>query len=118
GTTNAVAAPPAGRQALSNAVLDERWRQSLAALEAADPRAVIRTGWESEPVKPVWIDPAVRRPLHPVDGESGEPWVLCRDEAALAAAGLPPYGSTLHRYLYLPKQGPKSAFIPVTPEAP
>jgi hypothetical protein len=101
----------------SNALLDKRWSQNVAALEQVDPVGLIRTGWESEPPPAVWIDPASMRLIQAVDTESQDAFTLCRDEGALAGAGLPPYGSTLHRYLYLPRSAGKF-FIPVTQDAP
>ena len=103
--------------AVSNAVLDKRWLQNVAALEQVDPVGLIRTGWESEPPPAVWIDPGSMRLIQAVDTASQDVFTLCRDEGALAGAGLPPYGSTLHRYLYLPRSAEKF-FVPVTQDAP
>jgi hypothetical protein len=102
---------------VSNSVLDRRWLQNVQALEQIDPLALIRTGWESQPPPALWIDPASMLPYHAVDADCQDMWILCRDEAALAAAGLPPYGSTLYRYLYLPRSAEKF-FVPVTADAP
>ncbi len=106
------------REALSNQVLDERWRKTFQALSQADPTAAIRTGFESKHPLPTYVDLSSMEPLHPVDPQSSERWVLCEDDALLAGKGLPTYSASLHRYLYLPPLGGESPFIPVTPDAP
>jgi hypothetical protein len=115
---NAASAPVAVRGVVTNAILDDRWAQLVGSLETVDANSVIRTGWEARPPAPVWLDATAKQPVHPKDTETGDLWMLCRDEAALAGAGLPPYGSTLHRYLYLPKRAAASIFVPVTADAP
>ncbi len=104
-------APAAIRDALSNRVLDQRWRDTW---QAMDPGECIHTGWESEPAPVVWLDVSQGAPVHPMDSASGERWQLCRDDAALVAAELAPYSTSLHRYLYLASQGGKSKFVPIT----
>jgi hypothetical protein len=107
-------APAAIRDALSNRVLDERWRDTCRAL---NPGQNIHTGWEDEPGPIVWLDPARGEPIYPVDS-TGEKWQLCRDDQALVDAGLPVYSSSLHRYLSLASQKGKSKFVAVTSGAP
>jgi len=46
------------------------------------------------------------------------PWELCRDDPIPEAKGLPAYGTSLHRYLWLRDFGEDSPFVAVTPEAP
>lgn len=104
------------REALSNDALDTRWQRQFLSLCAPDLKGIIRTGWERRHPLPMWLDLEKRLPVHPSDGN--DPWRLCTDDATLAAAGLPPYSTSLHRYLYLHKLGPKSTFIPVTADAP
>ncbi len=106
------------REALSNRVLDERWARHVEALAEIDPTGLVRTGWETKHPPPVYLDLKAGQPVCPVDGVSGEAWMLCEDDALLARKGLPPYSTSLHRYLYLPKEGEGSPFVPVTPEAP
>jgi hypothetical protein len=108
----------AWRESLSNAALDTRWQRQFQAFAAADPTLLFRTGWETRHPLPLWFDPAKREPVHPHDAQGGEAWRLCTDDAALSAAGLPPYGTSLHRYLWLPKRGAQSPFVPVTPGTP
>jgi hypothetical protein len=108
----------AWRESLSNAALDARWQRQFQAFAAGDPKLVLRTGWETKHPLPLWVDPAKREPVHPQEAQGGEAWRLCTDEALLSGAGLPPFGTSLHRYLYLPKRGAQSPFVPVTPDAP
>lgn len=115
---NVLTAPPAARDSLSNAVLDKRWQETCSALEALAPADTFVTGWEAEPAPPTWIDPKTARPLHPVDEATHKRWALCRDESALAEAGLPSYATTLHRYLYIPEHPAESPFVAITPDAP
>jgi hypothetical protein len=108
------------RESLNNLALEERWRQQAAAMDRLERPMLFRTGWEGLGDRPpvTFIDPAKREPVHPVDKETGDRWTLCTDDALLAKHGLAPFGTTLHRYLYLPKLGPDSIFVPVTTGAP
>jgi hypothetical protein len=106
------------RQALSNAILDERWKGYHRSLLETDPQAVIRTGWETDHPLPLYVDLSAMEPVHPVDGQSGSHWRLCRDDAFLAGKRLPAYSTSLHRYLYLPELGADSPLVPATADAP
>ncbi len=103
---------------LSNALLDERWAGHFDGLCQANAGAVLATGWESSHPPPLFISLKDLVPLVPAHRESGEPWSLCRDDALLQRNGLPPYSSSLHRYLYVPKLENESPFAPVTEGAP
>ena len=108
---------PTAREAVSNLILDERWRLQVQALAAMDSAALLMTGWETINPLPTFIDLKTLQPMHPTDPQSGEVLELCRDEKVLAEAGLPGYTATLHRYLYAPKsQFP--AFYPVQQNSP
>lgn len=115
---NVASAPSAARENLSNTVLDKRWQETSTALEALAPADTFRTGWESEPALPTWIDPKAGQPVHPVEAATHRRWALCRDESALAEAGLASYASTLHRYLYVPEHPAETPFVAITPDAP
>jgi len=106
------------REALSNNVLDDRWRGYFRSLEQTDPSAVIRTGWETEHPLPVYVDLSTMEPIHPVDSQSGTHWVLCRNDQLLTSKQLPAYSTSLHRYLYLPELAGESPFVAVTSGAP
>jgi hypothetical protein len=103
---------------LSNAALDERWRRQFRAFEQLEAAAIVRTGWELAHPLPTFLDLAARLAVHPVEPGSGAPWKLCTDEGILEKMDLPSYGSSLHRYLYMPEAGDQSPFVPVTPGAP
>jgi hypothetical protein len=112
------ASPAAAREALSNKILDDRWGKIFKAYDALDgqtPSSVIRTGFETVHPAPLFYDPEKNETLHPVDAFSSTPWKLCTDDALLASKGLPPYSSSLHRYLCADA---KSPLIPVTVDAP
>jgi len=106
------------REALSNAVLDDRWRRHLRAVEELEPGAIMRAGWETAHPLPTFLDMAKLEPVHPTDSDTGGHWRLCEDDALLAGSGLPAYATSLHRYLYLPEAGEQTAFVPVTRDAP
>jgi len=105
-------------QSLSNASLDNRWRQQSQAFEHLGVSAAVKTGWESEHPLPTFLDISTRSPIHPMDTNSGTPWRLCLDEGLLQQKNLPSYNGSLHRYLYIPELGAKSQLVPVTSGAP
>ena len=113
--------PAAAREALSNRVLDERWTKLFKAYDALDEQparggsVLYRTGFESAHPGPLFYDTEKREIIHPVDAFSGTAWKLCTDDALLTSKGLPPYSSSLHRYLVADA---KSPLIPTTPDAP
>ena len=119
---------PAWREAQSNPMLDARWRRQVESFNVVDPRTLIRTGGESEHPLPTWLDLAKREPVHPVHDGGDAPWRLCENDAALTAAGLPPFTGSLHRYLSAGGEGKEAKgnkqaagateFVPVTPDAP
>jgi len=106
------------REALSNEVLDRRWKGYFQALVEADPAAVIRTGWETAHPLPTYVDLSSMGPIHPADPQSGEQWTLCCDDALLASKGVPAYSGSLHRYLYLPELGAEGPLVPASSDAP
>ncbi len=73
--------------------LDRKWKAMREDLAAADGPATLRLGIEDSPLDPLILDPSLGE--HPHAGE----WKLCRDDHALAAAGLPGHQSSFHRYL-------------------
>jgi hypothetical protein len=108
----------ASYQSLSNAMLDNRWRQQSQAFEHLEGAAIVKTGWESEHPLPTFLDISARSPVHPIDPNSGTPWKLCVDEGLLQQKNLPSYAGSLHRYLYVPALGEESQLVPVTSGAP
>lgn len=109
---------PAVRDALSNSAMDQRWREQVKAFERFERPVIIRTGWETSRPPVTFLDAGKREPVHPVDRESGDRWTLCEDDEILRKKGLAPFSSTLHRYLFLPKLGTDSVFVPLTAGAP
>ena len=109
---------PALREAFSNKTLDRRWAAQVETFTAMDPAGVVRTGWEEKHPQPCFLDLAKSAPVRPGETDSAGPWELCQDDAALVAAGLPPFGHSLFRYLWQPKAGASGRFIPVTAGAP
>ncbi len=106
---------PAVREAFSNHAMDERWANIAKSFAALNPRRFIQTGWETKHPLPTFLDLSRKQPVHP--GTPGNRWELCQDDAALQAAGLPTYGTSLFRYLYQPGSK-ESGFIPVVSGAP
>ena len=114
---NLAAAVATYTEALSNKVLDDRWRRHAAALEESDAAELIATGWETAHPLPVWLDMANLLPVQPRPDASAEPWKLCVDDALLTQNGLPAYSTSLHRYLCGPLAG-GIIFVPTTADAP
>ena len=91
-----------GRQAPSNAELDGIWQQERAELlRVHSPNVVAPIAVPSALTQspPVFFCRRIDRYFHPVCPRTGGLLTVCRDDARLASAGLPPYGSDTVRYL-------------------
>lgn len=118
-TDGLVDVPPAYRDAMTNAKLDERWKRWCQSLESSGlADGLVHAGWEQQHPTPLLIDLKELRTIRPVDQSSNGYWLLCEDDGLLASRGLPAYGSTAHRYLHVREQGGDTSFVPVTKGAP
>ncbi len=109
---------PACREALSNAILDKRWKNLAKNLETLHHDGIIRTGWEETHPAPTLLHAEKQKPIHPLDPVTGAAWELCMDDDLLAEHGLPPYKTSLDRYLFVRDKDGKPTFSPVTTDAP
>ena len=101
---------------LTNATLDNRWRETVDDFRALDGESSIVLKLETDHPLPSLIDPKKFAAVHPVDAVSGKQWELCLDDAVLQQAGLPTYSRSLSRYLYLPGVA-DGKFIPVSADS-
>jgi hypothetical protein len=85
---------------MTNHLMDQRWAARVDLFRILDPGGLIEIGWENENPAPQYINAADRSLGVLTDPSTNQPLKLCRDEAALAAAGLPSYVSSLHRYVW------------------
>jgi hypothetical protein len=108
---------PALRESATNLTLDQRWTQRAAAMRNLDPLSSITTGWESTHPRPIFFDAAQSRCVNPTDPQTNQAWELLCDDSALVSRGLPPFNTSLHRYLHLPNV-PDAPLVPVTADAP
>lgn len=99
-----------------NEVMDQQWAQRAERWKASAPERFLATGWESQHPLPLFLNLSLDSTSHPRDAETGEQWQLATDDAVLTAAGLPPYRTSLFRYLTSGGQSPR--FIPITQGAP
>jgi len=90
------ARPPGDALISSNTARDKAWELLVARLRAADPAGSFATRCERSPARPTFIDTKTWLPFHPAT-ESGTIEV-CRDDTALAAAGLPKYSEHTARF--------------------
>jgi hypothetical protein len=102
---------------LTNKILDRRWSERVEMFRSLKRGTIIETGAESVHPAPAFIDEKESCVVHPVEPETGRRFLLCEDEAALEKAGLPPYVSTLHRYLWS-GHPLEPLFLSVTSDAP
>jgi hypothetical protein len=109
---------PAYREQMSNHALDEQWAMRAKTFREMDPEGFLQAGWESAHPLPTFLDLEKAAPVHPADEAAGGRWELCRDDAMLKAAGLPPYSTSLFRYLHQPALAERSRFVPVVAGAP
>lgn len=106
------------REVLNNRLLDERFKRHCQAEDHPPHGPLLTCGWEKNHPRPSFIDPQTNLTINPVDKESGLDWTLCEDDGVLKQAGLAPFSSTLHRYLWLEAKGDESPFAAVTAGAP
>lgn len=115
------------RDAINNTKLDARFAQRATAATEFDKThdgnapaqaPAIVCGFEKEHPRPILINRRTLEVVRPIEKGSNGAWVLCTDDAALSAAGLPAYSSTLHRYLYVRELKDQAVFVPVTRGAP
>jgi hypothetical protein len=109
---------PAQRESFSNQSLDVRWSRNAEALNHLDPRGALHTGWEEMHPLPCFLDLSRALPVHPAGPDGTGPWELCRDDKLLGSAGLPPFATSLFRYLHPRGAGAEAPFVPVTAGAP
>ncbi len=115
--SNLQTTPETYRQALTNHSLDERWKRRAAFLSRLDRFNKIEIKWEASHPLPIYFDLAVTGPVNPKDLASSAPWELCVDDGLLERHGLPPYSTSLARYLYL-RNASKPPFLPVITGSP
>lgn len=109
--------PAASRGMSNNHILDQQWKRRCAAISASGETDVIRGAWERVHPMPVVIDAKSGMAEHPVNDRSGDRWTLCEDDDLLTQHGLPPYSTSLHRYL-VAKDNTGPAFVPLASDAP
>ena len=107
---------PAHVPIFCNELLDRQWTERAERWRTAHPESFVVTGWESQHPLPLFLNLSLDATLQPRDAQTGEPWRLATDDAALQAAGLPPFSTSLVRYLTAGGATPR--FVPVTPGAP
>jgi hypothetical protein len=105
---------PGYRDAATNPTLDARWTQRAEAFRTLEPASFLALGWEAAPAPRIFFDVNLRAPA-----DSGvDSWELCRNDELLAKKGLPPFSTSLSRYLYQPSAGLETVLVPITAEAP
>jgi hypothetical protein len=105
-------------EALTNAFWDRRWSERVASIRLLKRQSIIETGFETRHPAPVLIDRVKGSVIHPIEPITNRALSLCLDEAALARAGLPSYGSSLHRYLWNGPVDKEVVFFAATSGAP
>jgi hypothetical protein len=109
--------PAAAGGALTNQVLDGRWRAMAEAFQNQERDEGIWTGWELCHPPPLFVSKQAWSILTPKTA-AGVAWRLCEDDALLERNGLPPYRAGLDRYLVAESGSEGVRFIPITPGAP
>lgn len=117
-SSNLVASYPSPKSLFCNKVLDDQWVSRAESLRQLDPDGFVVTGWQTANPPPLFLD-AELSALAELPASSGNSaWELCTNDATLEAAGLPPYGTSLSRYLFQPNSSTGSRFVPTSADAP
>ena len=101
-------------ESLTNSLLDHRWADRAAMFRALKRGTIIETGFEFEHPPPGLVDGQEGKVVYPVEPATHRPFLLCMDENVLKQAGLPPYASSLHRYLWNGPGVDEPVFVAVT----
>ena len=96
----------------SNTARDAAWQQLVTRLRGADPEGAFSSRSEKAPPRPILVDTAAWQPWHPATDAGGVE--VCRDDSALAAAGLPKYSEHTARFGRAAAGGP---FVQLNAEA-
>ncbi len=110
--------PESLRQYWNNHLLDQRWQANCRAVHSGAADSVITGSWETEPPIPLFFDVGSRQLRVFIDADSRQTWILCRDDQLLAANKLPPYSTSLFRYLYIAPADGQPLFLAVQDDAP
>jgi hypothetical protein len=102
---------------LTNSTFDEHWRADYAAALFSVPETVIVTGMELNSPRPVLIS-KVLPPKSLLASAQPAAWQLCKDDALLESAGLPPYSLSPFRYLYDPNATGARTFLATGSDMP
>ncbi|WP_027362656.1 hypothetical protein [Desulfospira joergensenii] len=99
--------PPDDLHPLTNADMDRIWIETLRFYTGDEIAFTLPgpPGREKEPLAfhSLFFCKKKKKFFQPPCPECGEPLVLCKDDQALKGAGLFPYYTSLHRYLYCPR---------------
>ena len=87
-------------QRMTNELFDRAWQERWQARRQVNGVRIPRTGWEEADVPPLFVDRAKGTSARVREPGSGRVLVLCTDESALRAAGLPGYRDSLFRFLW------------------
>ncbi len=103
----------------TNAGWDARWRVLAQTLRQGEAASLLATPLETGHLPPAVLDVGAGRFAGLLDPASGRPLEVCTDDRLLAAAGLPGYATSGHRYLFVPGSDPaQTPFIRLRPDAP
>ena len=88
------------QEQFSNHAFDQRWRSECALSKETLPAQVITTAMEQNNPSPILIKqtpPQGNTSLAMIEVTN---WRICTDDSLLASFGLPPYSTSLYRYLH------------------
>ena len=105
-------------EALSNPSVDQRWFERLAMFRKINRNTLFETGWETVHPSPTYFDSRAGRFICPVEPATSRIFRLCTEDNALAAAGLPRYTGSLHRYLWNGPGAEPAVFVATTAGCP
>ena len=103
---------------INNTVLDERWDRQKKILELSKASHVYKTSLDTQMEYSLHVDTYNKKVGFVKDAESKTHWKICKEDDLLKRLELPPYSTSIHRYLYLESLGADSYFLPITPNAP
>jgi hypothetical protein len=106
------------QEQFSNHAFDQRWHSECVLSKETLPAQVITTAMEQNNPSPILIKQPPPQGNTSLAMTEVTNWRICKDDSVLASFGLPPYSTSLYRYLHEPEASGAKTFLATSSDAP